>query len=195
MSEPERAVRANLAEGQRRALRLQALAVSIALLCELLLGMALNLDASIPAADRGAGIVPAIGRAVSQGPAALGVHAILGLLLVVGSLAAAVAGVTSRSPALAIPAVVALVCMACASVSGASFVGSQRAGASMAMAACTAVALGCYAIVLFVLARPGESAGGDGARRARRRIAPAVRVTRATAQSASTEHRPLTGGS
>ena len=65
--------------------------------------MAVNLDATIPVDDRGAGIVPAIGRAVSHGPAALGVHAVLGLLLVVGSLAAAVRGVASRSQALAIP--------------------------------------------------------------------------------------------
>ncbi len=180
MSEPERAVRAGRAGGQRRGLRLQALAVSIALLCELLLGMAVNLDATIPADDRGAGIVPAIGRAVSQGPAALGVHAVLGLLLVVGSLAAAGRGIASRSPVLAIPAVVALLCMAGASVSGASFVGSQRAGASMAMATCTAVALACYAFILFVLARPGGHPGDDAD--AGRRREP-------------TEQTSLTGGS
>ena len=51
MSEPERAVRVSHPEGQLRALRLQALAVSIALLCELLLG-AVNLDATIPVGDR-----------------------------------------------------------------------------------------------------------------------------------------------
>ena len=179
MSEPERAVRVSHPEGQLRALRLQALAVSIALLCELLLG-AVNLDATIPVGDRGAGIVPAIGRAVSHGPAALAVHAVLGLLLVVGSLAAAVRGIASRSPALAIPAVVALLCMAGASVSGASFVGSQRAGASMAMATCTAVALACYAIILFVLARPG-SHRGDNADAGKKREA--------------TEQTSLTGGS
>jgi hypothetical protein len=153
---PAVSVRVNLPDGQRRALRVQALAVSFALLCELLIGMAVNLNATIPAADRGAGIIPAIGRAVSDGPAALAVHAVLGLLLVVGSLAAAVRGVTSRSPALAIPALVALLCMAGASVSGASYAGSQRAGASMAMAACAALALACYAVVLFVLAAPGR---------------------------------------
>jgi hypothetical protein len=169
MPEPERAVRDSRPEGPGRALRLQALAVSIALLCELLLGMAVNLDGTIPAADHGAGIVPAIGRAVSHGPAALAVHAVLGLLLVVGSLAAAVRGIASRSPALAIPAVVALLCMAGASVSGASFVGSQRAGASMAMATCTAVALACYAIILFVLAGPrSDRRGNSGAARRRK---------------------------
>ena len=107
-------------------------------------------------------------------------HAVLGLLLVVGSLAAAVRGIASRSPALAIPAVVALLCMAGASVSGASFVGSQRAGASMAMATCTAVALACYAIILFVLARPG-SHRGDNADAGKKREA--------------TEQTSLTGGS
>ncbi len=169
MPEPERADRDSRPDGQGRALGRQALAVSIALLCELLLGMAVNLDGTIPAADRGAGIVPAIGRAVSHGPAALAVHGVLGLLLVVGSLAAAVRGIASRSPALAIPAVVALLCMAGASVSGASFVGSQRAGASMAMTTCTAVALACYAIILFVLARPGSDRGGNAGAGRRRK--------------------------
>ncbi len=61
MSELESAVRTGRSgrterpERQRRDLRLQALGVSIALLCELLLGMAVNLDATLPAADRGAG--------------------------------------------------------------------------------------------------------------------------------------------
>ena len=82
---------------------------------------------------------------------------------------AAVRGIASRSPALAIPAVVALLCMAGASVSGASFVGSQRAGASMAMTTCTAVALACYAIILFVLARPGSDRGGNAGAGRRRK--------------------------
>ena len=200
MSEPESAVRAGRAgraEGQLPRLRLQALVVSIALLCELVLGMVVNLDATIPAADRGAGIAPAIGRAVSHGPAALAVHAVLGLLLVVGSLAAAVRAIASRSTVLAIPAVLALLCMAGASVSGASFVGSQRAGASLAMAACTAVAMACYAIILFVLARPGAPASGERAAHHGARTLPAPRVAPATPQPQppSTERAPLTGGS
>ncbi len=165
MAESGRAARTRPPQPQQRALRTQALAISIALLCEFLIGMAVNLDATIPATDRGSGIVPAIARAVSHGPASLAVHAVLGLVIVVGSLAAAIRGISSRSPVLAVPAMIGLLCMVGASVSGASFVGSQDAAASMAMAACTALALGCYAIILFALASPGhgtvdsESAG------------------------------------
>ncbi len=179
MSETAHPVRLSLPGRQRRGLRVQVLAVSLALLCELLLGMVVNLDATIPASDTGAGVALAIGRAVSHGPAALGVHAVLGLLLVVGSLAAAIRGVASRSPLIAIPAVIALLCMGGASVSGATFVGSQHAAASMTMATCTALALACYAIILFALASPGDRMGEP------------VRVR---GRSAATENAPQTGG-
>src|SRR5260370_42703620 len=99
MAESGRAARTRPPQPQQRALRTQALAISVALLCEFLIGMAVNLDAAIPATDRGAGIVPAIARAVSHGPASLAVHAVLGLVIVVGPPAAAVLGTSALSAA------------------------------------------------------------------------------------------------
>ena len=63
--------------------RRQALAASAALTLEYLLGMGVNLYVTVPAADRGSGIGQAIGRAIMHGPAALALHAVIGLLLVV----------------------------------------------------------------------------------------------------------------
>src|SRR5262249_16239417 len=49
------------------------------------LGMIGNLYVSVPARDHGGGVLPAVGRALANGPAALTAHAALGLLLILGA--------------------------------------------------------------------------------------------------------------
>ena len=56
-----------------------------ALLIQYGLGMIVNLYVSVPARDQGGGLLTAVGRALANGPAALTVHAALGLLLILGA--------------------------------------------------------------------------------------------------------------
>ena len=136
---------------QVSALRRQALAASVALILEYLLGVIVNLYVTVPAADHGAGIGQAIGRAVTNGPVALAVHAVLGVLLVVAALALTVRSIAARLRLVSAASVIALLGVAGAAASGASFVGSGKAGASLAMAVLTGVALLCYLAILFAL--------------------------------------------
>lgn len=150
------------AAGQVSGLRRQALAASVALVLEYVLGVIVNLYVTVPAADRGAGIGPAIGRAVANGPAALAIHAVLGLLLVVAAVALVVRSITARLRLVSAASVVALLCVAGAAASGASFVGSGTAGASLGMAVLTGAALLCYLAILFAL--PESQGRGPGSR-------------------------------
>jgi hypothetical protein len=137
-------------------LRWQALAAAAAVIVQYVLGMIVNLYATIPAADRGAGFTAAIGRAVSHGPAALATHAVVGLLLIIMALAVAVRAVVARLGVVATLAVIALLCLIGAASSGASFVGAAQASASMSMAVLAGAALLLYLIILYLL--PAETA-------------------------------------
>src|SRR5215831_20084246 len=63
--------------------------ISLGMLAGLLiqygLGMIVSLYVSVPASDHGSGVLTAVGRALANGPAALTVHAALGLLLILGA--------------------------------------------------------------------------------------------------------------
>src|SRR5271169_6619747 len=69
----------------RDLLRRISLGMLAGLLIQYGLGMVVNLYVSVPARDHGDGVLTAVGRALSGGPAALTVHAALGLLLIVGA--------------------------------------------------------------------------------------------------------------
>jgi hypothetical protein len=134
-------------------LRRQALLASAALIIEFVLGVSVNLYVNVPRADSGSGIGPAIGRAVANGPAALAIHTVVGLLLILAALALTARSIAARLRFTAATAVVALLCVIGASASGASFVGNAKAGASMTMAVLTAVALICYLAIIYALPR------------------------------------------
>jgi hypothetical protein len=57
------------------------------LLAEYCPGVWVNLYAQLPAADHGAGLLPAFGRAVAKGPVTLALHAVPGTLLLVTAIA------------------------------------------------------------------------------------------------------------
>ena len=96
---------------------------------------------------------------------ALGIHAGLGLLLVLGSISLVVRSVLSRNRALIAASVVFLLALLGAASSGASFVDSGQDSASASMAMLTAVALICSLISLYVAGSPGRQPSGprDGA--------------------------------
>jgi hypothetical protein len=119
------------------------------------LGMIVSLYVSVPARDHGGGVLTAVGRALANGPAALTVHAALGLLLILGAVNLVVRAAVLRLRPVAWLSAAALLAIVGAAASGAAFVGSGADGDSLAMALLTGVALLCYAVNLFALG-PGR---------------------------------------
>ncbi len=142
-----------------RGLRANSFAAIVVLLVEYGLGVWVNLYAHLPASDHGANIASGYGRAVADGPVGLSAHALLGLVLIVSAVTALVRSLLVRRPVLVAAAAAALVAIVVAALSGARFVGSADNGSSMGMAAAAGVAIGAYALVLFL------SAGAPGASR------------------------------
>jgi hypothetical protein len=132
-------------------IRRASLGTAVALLVQYGLGMWVNLYVTIPARDEG-GEFAAIGRALANGPAGLGVHTGLGLLLLVGSIVPVIRAVAIRRPAIIITSGLSLLAVLGAAGSGAAFVNAGANGASLSMALLTAVALLCQVVNLFLLA-------------------------------------------
>lgn len=142
------------------ALRGASMGASVMLIVQYGLGAWVNLYVSVPAADQGAGFATAIGRALANGPAALAVHAALGLLLVVTGISALVRAILARHRAVIVTSAIGLVAIIGAGSSGAAFVGNGKDGASFAMALLTALAMLSYLVSLFILDRSPRPARG-----------------------------------
>ncbi len=140
-------------------IRRASLGTAVALLVQYGLGMWVNLYATIPARDQGGGEFAAIGRALSNGPAGLAIHTVLGLLLLVGSVVPVVRAVASRRPAFIVTSGLSLLAILGAGASGAAFVNAGSNGASLGMALLTAVALLCQVVNLFLLAGTRSARG------------------------------------
>ena len=138
-------------------LRRTSLGMAIGLLVQYGLGMVVNLYVTVPRQDEGGGFLTAIGRALANGPLALGVHAALGLLLIAGAVSLVIRAAAARQRAAAWLSAVGLVAILGAAAGGAGFVNSDSDGASLAMALLTGVALLCYVITTYL---PGRAPGG-----------------------------------
>jgi hypothetical protein len=125
-------------------LRTNSFAISVMLLVQYGLGMGVNLYARVPAADQGAGIIAALGRALTSQPAVLAVHATPGLLMLVAGVSVLVRAIAARHRPANATSAAGLAAIAAAAFSGATFVSNGQDGASMAMAILTGVALLCY---------------------------------------------------
>jgi hypothetical protein len=133
--------------------RRTVLGMGIGVIVQYALGAWVNLYVTVPADDQGGGFLAAIGRALANGPVALGVHAGLGLLLLLGSISVVVRSALSRNRALIVLSAVFLLAVLGAASYGAAFVDSGRDSASAAMAMLTGVALICSLISLYVAGR------------------------------------------
>jgi hypothetical protein len=138
------------------------LGMGIGVVVQYALGIWVNLYVTVPARDQGGGFLTAIGRALANGPVALGLHAGLGLLLLLGSISLVVRSVLSRNRALIVLSAVFLLAVLGAASSGASFVDSGQDSASASMAMLTGVALICSLISPFVAGFPGRPSSGPG---------------------------------
>jgi hypothetical protein len=138
-------------------LRRTSLGMAIGLLVQYGLGMVVNLYVTVPRQDEGGGFLTAIGRALANGPVALGVHAALGLLLIAGAVSLVIRAAAARQRAAAWLSAAGLLAILGAAAGGAGFVNSDSDGASLAMALLTGVALLCYVITTYL---PGRAPGG-----------------------------------
>lgn len=130
-------------------LRINAFAVLVMLLIEFSLGIWVNLDATVPAADHGANPALAIVRAIVNGPVGLSLHALLGVLIVVSATVAVVRALRTGATRWTVLAGVGLAAVVFATLSGARFVGTSQDTASLAMGLFAALAIFCYALILF----------------------------------------------
>ena len=132
-------------------LRRASLGSVFALLIQYGLGIGVNLYVTVPDADQGKGVGAAFGKAISNGPAGLAVHTVIGLLLIVNVIVVFVQALRTRLPVVLVSSLVGLLSVLGAAFSGAKFVDSGTNSASMTMAILTGVALACYALNLYVL--------------------------------------------
>jgi hypothetical protein len=158
---------ARLPEAQRRAggreaVRRSSLGLSAALLIQYALGLWVNMYVTVPARDQGGGLLAAAGRALANGPAALAVHAGLGLVLLLGSIVLVVRAVADRAAFFVVTSAVSLLAVLGAAGAGAAFVNSGQDGASLSMGLLTAVALLCQVINLFRLSAPAAASERPG---------------------------------
>jgi hypothetical protein len=111
------------------------------------LGIGVNLYVTLPKGDHGQGV----GTAISNGPAVLSIHAVVGLLLGLAAIGVLVRAAIARDRLVSVISLVGLLAVAGAALGGSRFVSHGTAGASMTMAILTAVALLAYAANLFIL--------------------------------------------
>jgi hypothetical protein len=135
---------------QVRRLRRAGIAALALLLIQAGIGIGVNLAVTIPAADHGHGL----GTAISNGPAALSVHVVTGLLLILAAIGLLAQAIVARHRPMIIASVLALLAITGAAFAGSGFVSSGREAASAAMAIFGGVALACYAAGLFLLRPP-----------------------------------------
>ncbi|MCW2855139.1 MAG: hypothetical protein JWR52_754 [Marmoricola sp.] len=143
-----------------RGLRANALAAVIMLLLETALGIGVNVYVTLPGSDSGASVLSGFGRAVTNGPAAVVLHATLGLLLIVTALTAVVRSVRIANSVWVTITSVNLVVIVGAAMSGARFVGTEADGASLSMGIGACLAIAGYVVILFLTPHPP---GGTGA--------------------------------
>ena len=145
-----------------RGLRANALAAVVILLIQYCLGISVNLYSTLPATDDGKSLISGFTAAVGNGPLLLSLHAVLGTLLLMTAATALVrASRLGATPPVALTTV-ALAAIIVAWLAGSEFVGHMKNGGSLAMAVSTAVALLCYALVIFLVDIPQRSLSHRG---------------------------------
>ena len=142
-------------------LRANALAAIVMLILEYALGIWMNLDGRVPDANHGTNLWGAFIGAITRGPVALTLHALLGTLLVVTAIGLAVRSIRARRSLWVALAGTGLLAVVIAWLAGDRFVSTGDNEPSLFMALTTAVALLCYVLVMFSLTF-SESWSGTG---------------------------------
>ena len=129
---------------ESRALRRTLLGLLIALVVQATLGAGVNEYITTPRSASGAAVLTAFGKAISDGGPALALHAILGALVTLGSIAAVIRAVRARRLPTILACTAGLACLLGAFAAGAAFVSDTTSGSSMAMAVLTGAAMIAY---------------------------------------------------
>ena len=132
-----------------RGLRIASLAAVVLLLIEYGFGIWVNLYGQLPAADHGAGVATGFGRAITDGPAGLTIHALLGVALLASAVTLVVRAVLVRRAWPIALAVLGLCAIIVSAINGSRFVGDPSNAASLAMGIAAAVAILCDVIIGF----------------------------------------------
>jgi len=132
-------------------LRANALVAVVMLLAQCCLGISVNLYSTLPAHDAGKSLFAGFTSAVGDGPLLLSLHALLGTLLLITATAALARSLRLGATSPVALTAVALLVIIAAWLAGSEFVGHMKNGTSLAMALATAVAILCYALVIFLV--------------------------------------------
>ncbi len=131
------------------------------LIAQFLLGMAVNLFVTIPPNHPGAhppeyfgGVVTSVSWAITHAWPWLALHAILGLVLVLGAIGALVQAIRLGGGGRITRAVFGFIGVLGAGFNGGSFLNYNENFSSMLMAVGFALATSCYVALLYHLARP-----------------------------------------
>ncbi len=145
-------------ENPREVLRATSLGLLVVLAVQFVLGMIVNLFVTIPEVHPGSkpseyfsGSFQSVAWAITQGPLPLILHAVLGLLLVLGGLRLVVHARRLRSRRILVLAVVGDLLILGAGFNGASFLDFNEDFSSMIMATLFALALLCYIALLYLV--------------------------------------------
>ena len=138
---------------ESRALRRTLLGLLIALVVQVTLGAGVNEYITTPRSARGAGVLAAFAKAISDGGPALALHAVLGALVTLGSIAGLVRAVRARRWPAIMACSAGFGCLLGAFAAGAAFVGDTKSGSSMAMAVLTGAAMVAYLLAYSSVAR------------------------------------------
>lgn len=125
-------------------LRRNSVAISVMLLFQYGLGMAINLYVHVPVTGTGGGA--ALRRAMSHLPAAVTIHGVFGLFLLVAGISVLTRSIIVRHRLMIVTSIIGLLAILGAAVSGVTFIGNGQANSSMVMAILTGIALLCYLI-------------------------------------------------
>lgn len=133
------------------------------LLVQFLLGMWLNLFVELPrdhpgsnASEYFGGVAQSVTWAILHGPILLVLHATLGLLVVGAAFSLMVQAIRSGPRPLAVAAGVGAVSLLAAGFNGGSFLNYHEDFSSMIMAIFFAIAMGAYAVALFIKPTAGS---------------------------------------
>ena len=143
---------------QVRWLRRTSVSAVVLLLIEYMIGIGVNLYVNVPKADHGQGL----GTVIAHGPAAISIHVVVGLLLLVAAVGLLVQAFLARLPTVIAASAIGLVAIGGAMWAGGSFVSGSTA-ASMTMAVMTGVAVLSYVASVYLmggLRRPIVLTGG-----------------------------------
>ncbi|WP_067621544.1 hypothetical protein [Alicyclobacillus acidiphilus] len=132
-------------------LRVTSFVALVLLLIEDGIGMGGRLYAALPAHAAGTSLLASFGKAVTNGPLALTVHALLGTILVASGIAGIARAIPVGKTLLTMLSCVAMFAILVAWASGSRYVGAPSYGGSLSMAISSSVAMFCYATILSVI--------------------------------------------